>query len=262
LLEELYQQEANERFVMLPKCELIDDYKPVDIYNLVLIKLQHGRFYDFVQTGVNMLLAQQGMSVKNSTSKSNTRESMLRLKEEGYIEVYDDASCTSESDDIKPANIYFIKTTDKSDKSLCGGREMYTKAFYNDIKKIMSIDSNYKYNLFSVYHAVVGVVKYDKMDESGKVIVMQSDRLAYPSIDTIAERTGLNRKTVMSCLEQLYEAEVLYSITVKVSSKKDRNFYCRWMYKDYINGWVKSYLQGSTQQYTIEEAIFEEKRLA
>jgi hypothetical protein len=257
LLVKLYQEEADEKFIMLPKCELIEDYNPFDFYNLTLIKLQQGGFYNFVHTGVNMLLSQQGMSVKNSSNKSNTKESMIRLIDSNYIEVFEDAHCESRVEDIKPANAYFVTTTGNSDKSTNGGKDMYAKIFHSDLKKIMGIDSNYKSNLFSVYHAIIGCVRYDKVDDNGKIVVQQSDRLSYPSVDRIAERTGLNRKTVMSCLQSLHDAEVFYALTVRVESKKDRNFYCRWIYKNYIKGWVDAHLGEVSQEYLIENGIFE-----
>lgn len=257
MLAELYQKEADEKFVMLPKCEMIQDYKPLDMYNLTIIKAQKGQLFDFVHTGVNMLLSQQCMSTKNNSSKLNTRESLLRLLDRGFIEIYEDANCTVVPDDIKPANAYFIKTTDKSDKSLSNGKEMYAKVFFEDLKKIMAIESNYKSHLFSVYHAVIGCIKYDKVDENGKIAVQQTDRLAYPSIETIAERTGLNRKTVINCLKTLYENEVLYSMTVRVNNKKERNFYCRWMYKDLIKEWIDKQLGNSEYEHLIIEGVLD-----
>lgn len=242
---------------MLPKCELIEEYRPVDIYNLTMIKIQKGSFYDFVQTGVTMLLSQQNMSIKNNGSKLNTKESLLRLRDEGFIGIYEDAECVTSIEDIKPANSYFIVTTDKSSKSPVGGKELYAKIFHDDLRKIMSIDSNYRSNIFSVYHAIVGCVLYDRVDENGKIVLQQSDRMAYPSIDTIAERTSLNRKTVISCLKLLYESEVLYSLTVKVESNKDRNFYCRWMYKHLLKDWANTHLGRNYDEQLMLEGILE-----
>ncbi|PFU24521.1 hypothetical protein [Bacillus cereus] len=74
-----------------------------------------------------------GMSTGQSSTKARTKESLLRLQEMGYIEIYEEITMESMVNDLKPANNYFIKPTGKEEEY------GFMKVFNKDIQKIVAM---------------------------------------------------------------------------------------------------------------------------
>lgn len=255
-LREIYKKESMEQFVILPKCETIDDYNDSDFYNLAMIKVQSNGFYDYIKTSIVSTLEYQMMSAKNTESKESMKESFTRLMNDGYINVYENQQMTKIAKELKPSKDYFITINDKSSYAKDDVRVAYAKIFYSDLRRIVETRTNYKQKLFAVYHAIIGCVFYDGKNDDGSITVKQCDRLSYPSIEFIAKRTGLDRKTVINCIKILHENEIIYSVTATTNSDKKNNFYCRWMYKDYAKEWVRNHFKNA-KDLIIEEEISE-----
>lgn len=66
------------------------------------------------------------------------------------------------------------------------------------------------------------------------VIVLLSQNSVFITIGKLTEIIGLDRRTVMKYIKLLYEAEVLFCITIKMHAKKDKNFNGGYQHKHLI----------------------------
>lgn len=222
-LPESIIEEQSESFIMFPK-NFLNDYeyegRDLDICNLAIIKSLANNFTKAAITSVNNLVIVRGMSSGNKASLQATRESLVRLQALNYIVIYEDKQKTKPVINLKTAQSYFINPTNEYE-------DCFAKVFESDLEKILSIKSNYKAKLFSVYLAIVTHLFYHK-DAS------QNHKSVWATIETLAKMTNLDRKTVMKYIKQLHEKEVLFCITTKVELKKNKNFYGRFSHRELI----------------------------
>jgi hypothetical protein len=142
------------------------------------------------------------------------KETLLSMEEKGLILLYEDIVLTKKIAvaDIKPSSTYHITTVDQEEE--CG----FTKIYYSDILRFVSIEDKAKDLMFSVYFNIIKRI-YDS--ES-------SPDYSWVTIDTIEEETGVNRKTIMNRLPVMMENEMLYFEKVNEGAEKDKNYYSRW----------------------------------
>lgn len=88
----------------------------LDVYHLAIIKSMANNFEGVALTGVAHLLRFIGMSKEKSTTRTRTKNSLLRLQETGHVEIYEDIAMESMVNDLKPFNVYFIKPTGKEEE--------------------------------------------------------------------------------------------------------------------------------------------------
>lgn len=193
----------------------------LDVYHLVIIKTLANNFQGVALTGVNHLMKYIGMDLEQSSTKLRTNQSLLRLQSEGHIEIYEDISMIKRVYQLKHANNYFIRPTGKDE------RYGFAKVFYEDVKKIINLKSNYKPKIFATYLNVVGYLFYSST----------SYPISYIKIDTIVKNTKIARKSVVDYLRVLFENEVLYCVHFNVNNTVSKNYYTRWVHKKYTSLW-------------------------
>lgn len=209
---------------MFPRI-LLSDYeyegRDLDICNLAIIKSLANNFTNTAITSINDLMTVIGVNPKNKEANLKTRESILRLQTLDFIIVYEDRLKTKKVSNLKPAKTYFIQPNDDY-------KDNFIKVFESDIERVLTtLETKHKSKVFLIYLSIVSYLYY-REDWS------MENKAAYPSIETIASYTGIDRRTVMKYIKHLHEAEVLFCITIKVHSKKNRNFYGRYKHKEII----------------------------
>ncbi|WP_350300243.1 helix-turn-helix domain-containing protein [Peribacillus frigoritolerans] len=234
-------QEKTESFIMFPKILLHEhDYegRDLDICHLAIIKSLANNFTKTAITSINDLMTVMGINPKNKEASQKARESIIRLQAMYYITVYADRPKTKTVTDLKPAQTYFIKPTKENE-------DYFVKVFETDIEIIVTMQSKHKSKLFIIYMAIVSHLYYYH-DAS------MEHKSVWATIETLAEITGLDRRTVMKYIKLLHEAEVLFCITTKVHAKKNKNFYGRYKHKEMI---TREAMQGTE---TLQNCKFED----
>lgn len=216
-------EEQKESFIMFPKVLLNEnDYegKDLDIFHLAIMKSLVNNLTNSAMMSINDLMHVRGVNHKNKQASQAIRNSILRLQDINYINIYEDSQKTKKVVKVKPAQTYFIEPSYRNE-------EVFIKVFEYDIKKIITIQSNYKPKLFLIYLAIISHLYYHKNKT-------MEHKAVWATIETIAKITQLERKTVMKYIKQLHENEVLFAITTRVKTDKNKNFYGRYKHKDLI----------------------------
>ncbi|WP_163529265.1 hypothetical protein [Halobacillus ihumii] len=219
------KEENSESFIKVSK-SLIQTKKlgkngELDVYHLIIIKSLANNFKGVAYTGVSSLLKFIGMSTEQSSTKERTKQSLLKLQEMGYIEICEKGDEESVITDLKPASNYFIKPTGKEEEF------GFAKVFYRDIKKIVSVKSDYKPKIFATYLNMVGNLFYG----------VSNVPMSYTKIDTIVKNTGINRKSVVTYLEALHKEEILYFVHFHINNSVTKNYCTRWVHKEHTAAW-------------------------
>ncbi|MBW3492540.1 hypothetical protein [Bacillus sp. FDAARGOS_1420] len=224
------KQEREESFIKVSK-SLMETKKlgkngELDVYHLVIIKSLANNFQGVAYTGVTDMMRFIGMSTEQSLTKARTKESLLRLQEMGYIEIYEDIVMEHRTNHLKPANNYFIKPIGKDEEW------GFAKVFYKDIRKIVAMKSDYKPKIFATYLNVIGNMFYDSTGTDKNVPI------SYIAINTIVKSTGINRKSVVEYLKLLHEEEILYFIHFQINNSTTKNYCTRWIHKENTAKWA------------------------
>lgn len=233
--------EKSESFIKLSR-SLIESMNSnenaeLDIYHLVIIKSRANNFQKAAFTGVNHLMRFIGMNMEQSATKLRTNNSLVRLQEHGHIEIYEDIKMKKRVYELKNSTDYFIKPTGKDE------HENFAKVFYEDIQKIVLMKTNYKYKAFAVYLNVICYLYYNQTTHP----------LSYIKIDTIVDQTNIKRKTVVDLLKLLINHEVLYCVNIHIKKGVLRNYYTRWIHREYTQNWAVGRAEYS---YRIEQNKF------
>lgn len=114
------KKEREESFIKISKSLMetkdLGKNGELDVYHLAIIKSLANNFQGVAYTGVTHLMKFIGMSTEQSTTKTRTNESLLRLQEMGHIEIFEDVVMESKVKELKHANNYFIKPTGKEEE--------------------------------------------------------------------------------------------------------------------------------------------------
>lgn len=169
---------------------------------------------------IESLLAVMGMKV-NTSNKRILCESMKKLKDDNVIKVYSDLQCREHVTNIDKNRIYFVKIVDEG---YLGG--YFTKIYYDDIRNLfkMEQDFNSKAKIYTIYFNIVS-----RMFDSDS-----SDKYTLPTVDEIEEETGINRKSISKYTSILYDSELLFKETGRISRDRIKNYYCRWENRDIL----------------------------
>jgi hypothetical protein len=194
----------------------------LDVYHLAIIKSMANNFQGVAFSGVTHLMKFIGMSTEQHSTKIRTKNSLLKLQEQGHIEIYDDLAMESTVNDLKLANNYFIKPTGKEEEW------GFAKVFYNDIQKIVAMKNDYKPKIFATYLNMIGYIFYS----------VSNVPISYTKIDTIVKNTGINRKSVIEYLKALFEEEILYCVHFQINNSITKNYYTRWVHKEHTAKWA------------------------
>lgn len=218
--------EKSESFIKLSR-SLIEkingnENTEIDIYHLVIIKSLANNFQKSAFTGVNHLMRFIGMNMDQSSTKARTNNSLVRLQENGHIEIYEDVKMRKRVYELKNSTNYFIKPTGKDEN------ENFAKVFYEDVQKIVLMENKYKPKIFAVYLNIICYLYYNQT----------TNPLSYVKIDTIVEQTGIHRKSVINFLETLVKNEVLNCVHLHIKKSILRNYYTRWIHREYTATWA------------------------
>ena len=165
-----------------------------------------------------------GMSTDQNSTKTRTRNSLLKLQEKGHIEIYEDAKMENVVNGLKHANNYFIKPTCKDEE------HGFAKVFNNDIQKIVTMKNDYKPKIFATYLNLIGNIFY----------TASNNPISYTAIDTIVKNTKINRNSVVEYLKALHDKEILYFIHFHINNATTKNYCTRWIHKEYTAKWAAS----------------------
>jgi predicted transcriptional regulator len=213
----------------------------LDVYHVAIIKSLANNFEGVAYTGVTHMMKFIRMSTEQSTTKTRTRESLLRLQEMGHIEIYEDLTMKSKLKELKPANLYFIKPTNKDEEF------GFAKVFYKDIQKIVAMKSVYKPKIFATYLNVIGNVFYDSSGSNKNVPI------SYTKIDTMVKNTKINRKSIVDYLKALYDEEILYFIHFHINNTTTKNYSTRWIHREHTAQWA---IPLAEYQYSTDKSKF------
>jgi hypothetical protein len=223
------KKEREESFIKISK-SLMETKKylgkngELDVYHLAIIKTLANNFQGAAYTGVIHMMRFIGMSTEQSSTKTRTNESLLRLQEMGHIEIFEDVAMESKVKELKHANNYFIKPTNKEEEW------GFAKVFYKDIEKIVAMKSDYKPKIFATYLNMIGNIFY----------TVSNNPISYTAIDTIAKNTKINRKSVVEYLKALHDGEILYFIHFHINNSTTKNYCTRWIHKEHTAKWAVS----------------------
>jgi hypothetical protein len=224
LKEELLprESESKESFIDVPKLFRNINYTEYEIILYTVIEGLSRNPLRATHTGVNDLIKLMGM-FPNTSLKTKVKDTLEDLREYDLIEIYEDNLLTKKVEEIKPANSYFIITKEK-ERGLG-----FTKVFYTDFNKILTLDNKYKVKIYRVYYEIISHVFYNN----------SSSRVAFPNINTIAEATGIDRKSIMKYTKILMDEQILLCLKIRKEEKKDKNYYSRWIHKEEILNTIK-----------------------
>jgi hypothetical protein len=222
------KKEREESFIKISKSLMetkhLGKNGELDVYHLAIIKTLANNFQGAAYTGVIHMMRFIGMSTEQSTTKTRTNESLLRLQEMGHIEIFEDVAMESKVKELKHANNYFIKPTSKEEEW------GFAKVFYKDIEKIVSMKSDYKPKIFATYLNMIGNIFY----------TVSNNPISYTAIDTIVKNTKINRKSVVEYLKALHDEEILYFIHFHINNSTTKNYCTRWIHKEHTAKWAAS----------------------
>lgn len=218
---------VSKHFVKMPRTFLNygfpESRTDLGILVYALLDAMDMNFLGVVQTTVSQLIEIAGLH-NNNAMKMKFKEELQDLVEYGAITIYSDSTCSQIINDFKPADTIYVKVLE-----YVKGNQSFTKIFYEDLKKIVMLDEKNKAKILRVYALIVSHIFYTSM----------SDKLSYVAIDTIANATGYDRKTVMRYVEVLCENRIILGITVHIG-KKSMNYYTREPFRDALKDKVNS----------------------
>lgn len=168
-----------------------------------------------------VILSMMGFSL-NTKNKNSIKDTLDDLIDCNMIEVFEDFLATRRVEDVKLSKTYFVRVID--DKL----SNKYTRIYQEEAYKLMTMVNKSKAKVFTVF---MEIVSYIYQNES-------SDRYCYPSLETIGDNTGINCKTIMNYIKVLYEEEMLYHETYKVSKGRSKNVYSRWKDRECVQKYV------------------------
>ncbi len=175
-------------------------------------------------TAISVELIQEIFGLTSHTkNKTMIREMITGMMEKNLIEVFSDMKMTDKVSAIKNNSIYYVKA------DWTPPQNSFTKIYYEDVSKLVCMDEKRKDLVFAVYFNIIHRI-YDSET---------SPDYSWVTIDTIAKETGTNEKTVMKYISLLKEHELIYYETISESSKKDKNYYCRWSDREKVSMLLK-----------------------
>jgi hypothetical protein len=204
-----------------------EEYDSRDHFVYLLIKgFANQRFDGISIASVDSLLRILGFVV-NSKNKAGIKESIEKLVRNRMIKMYADFMCTQEEQEVKYANTYFFKILDAPYKG-----DYFTKIFYEDFYKLISMEEKNKMKVFSIYYNII----------SRMFANASSDKFTLPNIEDIEQETGINRKTITKYIKLLMDNELVYYESMRKAIDKTKNVYGRWEHRDIVKKFAEENL--------------------
>lgn len=170
--------------------------------------------------GSTVVDIQQLASLHGLSSHSKNRKAMqsilISLVDKKLLLLYTDVMLSNpvEASEMKLTNVYYGRVLDTGDPT-----RGFTKIYYSDVLKFLSIEEKSKDLLFAIYFNII-----HRIYDSDK-----SSNYSWVTIEKIKSETGIDRKTIMDKIAIMKENEILYFEKVSESAIKDKNYYCRWI---------------------------------
>lgn len=173
----------------------------------------------------------------DNKNKTSLKETLTSMEDKGMIEIYEDMMKKSKIDavDMKPADTYFFSLSTVSDarcvfKDNESMKTSFKKLSYEELFKFINMDDRGKHIAFSIYFNITK--RIFEGDTQHKV--------SNPSIKTLVEETGLDKKTITKYIKLLKEYELIDYRTVREAEDKTKNYYCMWEHKEMIEEHIQS----------------------
>lgn len=222
---EVREMKGERQFVKVYN-DFMNEYEPKEKLTYLVIKtLINVNIGNLSIVCVESLLTVLGMKI-NTPNKRVICESMQKLSDNNIIKVFTDMKCNNLITEIDKNKTYFIKVVDEG---YSGG--YFAKIYYDDIKKMFSIeqDFNSTAKIYTVYFNIISRI-FDSIS---------SDKYTLPTVDEIEEETGINRKSISKYTSILYDNELLFKETGRISRDRIKNYYCRWEDRELLINMLK-----------------------
>lgn len=190
-----------------------ETYNSREQFYYLIIKALSNNINNSSSINIDALASILGVST-HSKNRNAIKEVLLSMEEKRLLLLYEDIMLTKPISvkDMKVSAVYYAKL------HVMKGDNGFTKIYHYEVAKFIEIEDKSKDLLFAIYHNIIQRI-YDS--ESSK-------DYSYVTIETIAKETGINRKTIMSKINTLFDSKILYYEKVNEGTDKDKNYYCRW----------------------------------
>lgn len=181
------------------------------------------------------------LSFTNLSSSSRNlkqiKESLSSLVDLKSIEVFDSILMLESLDvmSLKENDLFYIKATEKFyenltepyDEEMEGDKGFFTAVYKEDFIKFISLSKSIESKsinipkLMTAYLVILSRANIDKGD--GK-----SNKVSFETTEDLSSIAGLNKKTFEKYVKLLCDLQLIFKLTVRVSSIKRKNVYARW----------------------------------
>lgn len=192
----------------------IDTYSHREQFIYFLLKGIANNVNESSVIDIEQIASVMGLS-SHSKNRKAIQEILISMESKKLLLLYEDMMLTKQVSvsEIKLTKTYYAKLED-----VRSNNRGFTKIYYSDVFKFLSVEEKSKDLMFAIYFNIVHRI-YDSETSSD---------YSWVTVDRIEEETGINRKTIMSKIAIMMEKELLYHVKVSEGAEKDKNYYCRW----------------------------------
>lgn len=239
----LSTRNTNKPYIMIPNA-IVRNNGISNISKIIYTSLAMGRNVNqtrlYQQTSIHGLLGMVGYQQRTENQRV-FKEGLKELVELNVISMYLDLALTIEirPTELKGSTMFFVNFNDEDvynedfvnsfhddeiDKELINYGFKYTTVYIEDAVKLFTIESNRNLtNMLSIYLMTV----------SRALIGSQGDKYSTETIENITHYANINEKTASSYFTTLFNAKLLYKLTLRQITKntgevRDHNVYSRW----------------------------------
>ncbi|EMN7731564.1 hypothetical protein WB980_004976 [Bacillus cereus] len=216
----------------------IEDYNCKEQFITVLLRTLSMNPMGSARIGVNSLLQMLSLS-EDKKNKASLKETLVAMEKKGMIIIFEDFIKMNQiqAEDMKYANDYFIEVSNISDaKTIFGenaegkAKNNFTKISFDVMIKLIAMKERNKSIAFAVYFNIVHWIWEGVSNWS----------VSNPTIEKLAEATGLDKKTITKYVKVLMENKLTYFETIREEYDKEKNYYCKWEYRESFKEDVKA----------------------
>lgn len=216
----------------------IEDYNCKEQFITVLLRTLSMNPMGSARIGINSLLQMLSLS-EDKKNKASLKETLVAMEKKGMIIIFEDFIKMNQiqAEDMKYANDYFIEVSDISDAKTISGenaegkvKNNFTKVSFDVMMKLIAMKERNKSIAFVVYFNIVHWIWEGVSNWS----------VSNPTIEKLAEATGLDKKTITKYVKVLMENELIYFETIREEYDKEKNYYCKWEYRESFKEDVKA----------------------
>ena len=219
--------EYTKKFIMVNKSFMddIEEYTHREKFIYTIINALRNDLTMTSVISVDILANLLGLSL-HTKNRTAIKDLLISMEEKGLIKLYEDITGVKpiEAKDIKVNGIYAIITCD-----LDVNDKTFSIVELEYLHKFINMEEKSKELYFSIY---MFIIKHLFNGDS-------NIKYAYPTIESISDATGINRKTVMKYIDVMRDQSILYYETVKIGTDKDKNLYGKWHNKHEVSEAVR-----------------------